>query len=364
MARRRQTNVFGLAFLDAMTCGLGAVVLLYMVINANVGVRANDLHEDLSAEVDRLEEEVLDGSRNLVRLRNSLEEVDDETSLTQGLSRRLLETLEAIREELATYEASTLARRQHLNKLKTDLATLEEEARRLSASLPSPEVPGDKVRSFVGDGDRQYLTGLKIGGERILILVDTSASMLDETIVNVIRRRNLPAQRKRRAGKWLRAVATVDWLTTQLPRSSQYQVFTFHDAAGPVVPGDSGAWRSANDREALEESVDALSKVVPGGGTSLYHGLAAAAAMRPPPDNVILLADGLPTRGAREPKKGRVSGRERLQHFNRAVRALPSRIPINVILFPMEGDPMAASAYWKLALATRGSFMAPSKDWP
>jgi hypothetical protein len=30
----------------------------------------------------------------------------------------------------------------------------------------------------------------------------------------------------------------------------------------------------------------------------------------------------------------------------------------------MEGDPMAASAFWKLAIATRGAFLAPSKDWP
>lgn len=364
MARRRELNVFGLSFLDAMTCGLGAVVLLYMVINANVGVRANDLSKDLSAEVNRLEEEVLEGSENLVRLRNSLEEVDDETDLTQGLSRRLLETLEAIRRELATYEESTLARREHLNKLQTDLKTLEEEARRLSASLPSQEVPGDRQRSFVGDGDRQYLTGLRLGGERILILVDSSASMLDETLVNVIRLRNLPDERKRKARKWRQAVSTVDWLTTQLPTSSQFQVFTFHDRAGPVVPGDSGAWRSAKDRTALEETVTALKQITPGGGTSLYHGLAAAAAMEPPPDNVILLVDGLPTRGAREPSKGKVSGRERLKHFEQAVRALPSRIPINVILYPMEGDPMAAAAYWKLALATRGSFLSPSRDWP
>jgi hypothetical protein len=33
-ARRRPLTVFSLSFLDAMTCGFGAVVLLYMVINA------------------------------------------------------------------------------------------------------------------------------------------------------------------------------------------------------------------------------------------------------------------------------------------------------------------------------------------
>ncbi len=57
------------------------------------------------------------------------------------------------------------------------------------------ETPGDKVRTFVGDGDRS----LKVGGQRIFVLVDASSSMLDETIVNIIRRRNLPGSLKIRA---------------------------------------------------------------------------------------------------------------------------------------------------------------------
>jgi hypothetical protein len=37
---------------------------------------------------------------------------------------------------------------------------------------------------------------------------------------------------------------------------------------------------------------------------------------------------------------------------------------VNVILLPMEGDPMAASAFWRLAQLTRGSFLSPAEDWP
>ncbi|MEM1206049.1 MAG: VWA domain-containing protein, partial [Acidobacteriota bacterium] len=36
--------------------------------------------------------------------------------------------------------------------------------------------------AFVGDGDRQYLTGLKLGGERTLVLVDASASMFSTDV--------------------------------------------------------------------------------------------------------------------------------------------------------------------------------------
>jgi hypothetical protein len=30
----------------------------------------------------------------------------------------------------------------------------------------------------------------------------------------------------------------------------------------------------------------------------------------------------------------------------------------------MEGDPLAAAAYWRLAQLSRGSFLSPAEDWP
>ncbi len=363
MARRR-VNLFSLAFLDAMTCGLGAVILLYMVINASVGLRTDRLAHNLEAEVDQLEIEVLEGHKNLVELRNSRRLLDQRSVTARGLSRRLIEVLEEIRVELATFEDTTLAQKEHLNRLKTDLKSLDEQAKRLAASVPEEETPGDRIRTFVGDGDRQYLTGLKVGGKRIFILVDSSASMLDETIVNIILRRNLPDSRKIRAEKWQQAVATVDWLTTQLPRQAEFQIYTFDDESAPLVAGTRGQWLDGGDRKVLEKAIASLRSTVPDGGTSLYHGFAALADMRPKPDNVILLIDSLPTRGAAAPKKRTVSGKDRIKHFNRAIGELPRGVPVNVILYPMEGDPLAASTYWKLAIATEGSFMTPARDWP
>ena len=162
--RRRSLNVFSLSFLDAMTCGFGAVVLLYMVINAAAGLRTDSLTGQLKAEADRLDVEVLDGHRNLVELKNSVRETDHQAVVARGLSARLIETLEELEIELATYDDTTLARQEHVKKLMADLKALEESNRRLSASIPREEPGGDKVRSFVGDGDRQYLTGLKVGG--------------------------------------------------------------------------------------------------------------------------------------------------------------------------------------------------------
>lgn len=364
MPRRRRIDVFSLSFLDAMTCGFGAVVLFFMVIQSSVEEKVQEETLDRSAEVDRLEEEVLEGHEQLVRLRNSLRQAQQEQARAQGLSTRLIETLVQLRVELATFEAETLAQKEHMNRLVADLKSLEEDTKRLAASIPDEEVPGDARRVFIGDGNRQYLTGLKVGGDRILVLVDRSASMLADTVVNAVVRRNLPDEEKRRSAKWRRAVATVDWLATQVPEDAHFQVYSFADEAAPVVDGTRGKWLDAADRRQLDGAVSALRRQVPAGGTNLEGAFQAIRGLKPEPDNIILLVDGLPTRGNREPRGSTVTANERLRHFDRATDSLPKGTPLNIILFPMEGDPMAASAYWRLAIATYGSFLAPPEDWP
>jgi len=364
-ASRRQPTVFSLSFLDAMTCGFGAVVLFFMVINASVSLRSDRMTADLSAEADRLDYEVLEGNKRLVELRNSLRETVDKTVAARGLARRLIEEIEALQVELATHENLSLAQQEHLNKLMADLKSLEDSNRRLAAqAVTEGESGGDQIRSIIGDGTRQYLTGLKVGGSRILVLVDSSASMLGSTVVNVIRRRNLPNQKKILAGKWRQAVATVDWLTAQMPESSQFQIYTFNESVESLIPDTKGTWLRAADPGLLDEAVERLRITPPDKGTNLYRAFQSVDTLQPRPDNIILLVDGLPTLGRTPPRSRTINARQRLKLFNRAFEELPKSIPVNVILFPMEGDPDASSAYWRLALATRGSFLSPSDDWP
>ena len=94
----------------------------------------------------------------------------------------VLEKITMTQEELSKYEFDTLARRESLERLKADLKSLEEDTRRLKAASERVQT-GSQVRSVAGDGDRQYLTGLKVGGKRVLVLLDASSSMLDETLV-------------------------------------------------------------------------------------------------------------------------------------------------------------------------------------
>ena len=59
-----------------------------------------------------------------------------------------------------------------------------------------------------------------------------------------------------------------------------------------------------------------------------------------------------------------VSGRQRMQLHRRAIRELPGGVPVNVFLYPLEGDYEAAFAYWVLSHDTGGSFISVSRDWP
>jgi len=188
--------------------------------------------------------------------------------------------------------------------------------------------------------------------------------MLDETIVNILRRRNMPDDRKRAAPKWQRAIRTVEWLAAQLPLDANFQIYGFNTSAESMIPDSQGRWIPLGEGRELEAGMDRLRATVPDRGTSIANLVAAIAAMSPPPDNVYLIVDSLPTQGESEPRSATISGRDRLKLFGESISRLPAQVPVNVILFPMEGDPMAAAAYWNLARTSGGSFISPSRDWP
>ncbi len=362
--KRRKVTTFSLSFLDCICCGLGAVILLFVLVNAKSAAHRDALTSDLRAEVDRLEHNILEDKKNMIEARNALEQTLVELVRTEGLSRELIRTLKEKKTQLADQENDTIASRRHVNKLKSDLNFLEKNLVRLKAGAETKDELGSKLRRFPGQGDRQYLTDLKMGGNRIFILVDASASMLDETIVGIIRGRNLSDKKKLESEKWKRAVATVDWLLTQLPSTSKFQVYTFNETASPLIKDKQVSWLEAGEVYKLNEVFDHLQKVIPEKGTSLLNAFKAMGEMEPAPDNIFLLVDSLPTMGASKPWGKRVSGKKRLSLFNEAIRLLPSRVPVNIILYPIEGDPLAASAYWRLAKDTKGSFFCPSRDWP
>lgn len=357
---KRSFDPISLSFLDVISCGFGAVVLVFLILDHSSSASGN-ITDPTSAEINLLEEDIRQGEEGLVRIRNTISEVDLQIVQAQGLADRIQSEIDNLVEELRQREAEGSSRTASVEQLRAEIAALEREIERLRAE---EQATGNNARQFIGEGNRQYLTGMILGGNRILILVDTSASMLDSTIVNIIRRRNMSEEQRINAPKWVQVKRTVDWLTAQLPPPSQYQIYVFNKDARALIPGTDGVWLEVADTAQLNRQMELLNQIIPTEGTNLENLFTTIKALQPPPDNIYLITDGLPTLGSRSSNSGNISGREREQLFERAVRELPPGIPVNVIMAPLEGDPMAPGLYWDLTIKTGGSFMSPSSDWP
>ena len=346
-----------------MFCGFGAVVLLVLIINSNTITGRQEHVADLSNEL-RQEET----TNKLVRKHREKLQHDFDTSRATITSLQKKQTdLSAKISQLSqaiSAESETVVGGSQIALLKAELISLEEKTARLSEKNALERESGRQVRPFEGDGHRQYLTGLKLGGKRVLILVDSSASMLDRTIVNIVRWKVRNDAIRRTAPKWLRTLSTVEWIIANLPVDSSIQAYHFSEKTSSLTTETPSPWLAVTNSPRIDEIVNNLRQIAPIGGTNLEEAFLKARNVTPRPDNIILITDGLPTRRKGGSRARTIDGAGRAKLFEQAVRQLPPDIPVNVILFPIEGDPLAAVNYWKLAVDSGGSFLTPARDWP
>jgi hypothetical protein len=363
--RRRSVEVFSLSFLDCICCGFGAVILFYTIISAQSGIQRAQNTDGLMAESNRLEEEVLIGTRNLVILRNAVEKTQSDTASAESRNDRLIADLKVNQLQMSAYDATSLARRERIEKLKADIRALEAGTRRLEGGAADRAPPGQDIKAFRDTGgDRRYITGIKMRGKRVLILLDRSASMLHQDLVNVILLRNSDEAKKRAASKWRRAVDTVNWIVAQLPPDAQFQIYGFNTKSEAVLASSAGKWQNANDPLLRSRNVEALGSLIPTEGTSLINAFISAKQLSPLPDQIILITDGLPTQGKSPGFRKYIDAGARARLFDDAVGELPDKVPVDVILMPMKGDLPAAHRFWQLTRFTQGTLLMPSKDWP
>lgn len=362
--KKRESTPFSVAFLDIMFCGFGAVVLLVMILNGQVLQKREEKKEDLQGELKRVTALYDFAREHMANLQNDVTETEIKEGELEGQARQLLEKIHKTRRQ--TDEATKSAREQEraIKAIERQKEALENAKKLLESRESITAKPSGRIVGFTGDGRRQYLTGLKLGGDRTLILLDASASMLDEIIVNIVRRKLMNAESRRHAPKWRRVVRSLHWLVANLQSKKRFQVYYFNTEAHPVIADTEGRWLSSSDANRLNDAIASVRQLAPEKGTSLHQAFAVARKLKPKPDSIILLTDGLPTQGVRATGANTISAKARLRLFEAATDRVPSGIPINTLLFPLEGDPTAAEAFWRLAIATGGSFITPSRNWP
>ena len=359
--RKRQINVFLLSFLDIMAGGFGAVVLIFLIIDHNTSEVIESANQEQLAQARLLEHKQEEEEKKLAEIREIVAELKSQLADAIEKVENIQSEVDDTFEEVEVIERQALDQSESEEELRSEIESREEELKREKVRLESRRPTAIEI---AGTGDRQYLTGLFLGGNHILVALDSSASMLHDTIVNVVRLRNMSEEAQLNSKKWIRAVDTVEWLVANIPIESDMQIATFNEDAKFVV--GNGDWHDATDGPALETAIELLRETPPAGATDLKNLFQLIARMNPLPDNVFLITDGLPTTddSAASRRRTTVTGEQRIRLFRNALVELPAGITINSILFPFEGDPWASGSFWELSYNTAGTYMAPSKDWP
>ena len=350
--KRRETEVFSLAFLDCICCGFGAVILVFIL---TVSQKTMVDKSDVDAARDRLKK------------------VQSDVVLSQAELDRLAKVLAAAQLELQDINAKStqdqlkltdrkrelLLMLQQTGALKDALHTLLGEKKALPTEDVAPPVPIPNVDR------RQYLTGVKLQGEFVVFLVRTSGSMLDDTIDTAAARLEDTDEKKREAPKWQRTIQSLEWMLASLDAQTHFQILLWAEETASILPTRGEEWFSTTDRKTMTEIITKLHALVPKGGANLERAFTAVRFLPRLPDSIVLLTDGLPTRSDSLPMEGSVEEGHRIRFFEIATKQLPPRIPVSTILFPMlTGDPGAPGLYWELANATRGALVSPSRSWP
>ena len=132
--RKRQANTFNLSFLDIMSCGFGAVVLVFLIIDHSIEIQIQSVNAEVLSEVDLLEEDIREGEEGLVRLRNAISSTDLEIVEARGRARVVTEELarledliasleDADPEEIDQLEAEILALQKKIDELRLKAST-------------------------------------------------------------------------------------------------------------------------------------------------------------------------------------------------------------------------------------------------
>ena len=371
LGRTRGTGptAMGLAFLDVLCCGLGSAVFLLLVIQygptpvASDNLRVADAAARVKSDLEEVGESIADLESLLEAVAHTVQSRLAALQAVGGLS-------DIQKRQIADAAAALGAERERLDAEAAALETM-----RTSVPVP-PATP------------RQDLTGLGVEPDRVAVFLDSSGSMLDRSLVGILRLRVSANHLKLAAGKWTAARNAARWVYDRVPDGGRYRLFHFddslHDVVGGTLPSGSIAWqRKANKAlvPAQQTSIEkALGELVPDGATDLRQVFEIAARLAPVPSQLVLITDGLPTvpgdrplqrlRSCPRPRANTtplIAASCRASIFADAAavaRRLLPRTRIDVILLPLEGDADAAGHYWDLARSRGGRLLTPAHGWP
>jgi hypothetical protein len=162
---RRSIDIFNLSFLDVVSCGFGAIILLLVIVKVSEPHVIEQLATDLSGLVAQLEAELHEIRGETVVLNRELLARQEQLSGEREKLARLQGDMSSIRGQYATTRNEYDTQNIIENQLTTAKQELTEEMRRLLGSGYQRK----KLAATIG--------GVPVDSEYIIFIIDTSGSM-------------------------------------------------------------------------------------------------------------------------------------------------------------------------------------------
>jgi len=161
--KRRAYETFSISFLDVITCGFGAIILLLMIAKTGKPVILEASHQDLGGIVRNLQEQLFQIRGESTILNRELNARKEQLSEWDLRVARLNRELASLKDRLAGLEQQSAVNTIVKDKLELALQSLTEEMQRLLSQN------NEKQTEFIG--------GIPVDSEYIVFIIDTSGSM-------------------------------------------------------------------------------------------------------------------------------------------------------------------------------------------
>ncbi len=254
MKRRRDTETFSLSFLDAITCGFGAVILLLVLVKLYEPQTIERSKAEMEGLVAKLQQELFELRGQTAILNREMTGVTEQLSESKRRLARLRGELSILRGRYEAAKDDAVGDDAQRGELLAARQRLTEEMQRLLADYRRP-------------GNDTTVGGIPVDSEYIVFVIDTSGSMFQ--------------------GPWRLVMKKIGEALAIYPRVKGIQVlndegkYMFNSYAGKWIPDSPAArrniisrlasWNPYSDSSPVEGIAEAINTFYePGRPMSIY----------------------------------------------------------------------------------------------
>jgi len=163
--KRKEIEVFSLSFLDVVSCGFGAIILLLVISRVSEPTVIEKISVDLSGQVLELEQQLQEIKGKTLLLNRELEGKKEQVSKEQEAIARLTGERDKVQGKFKAAQSDVTVQAKIKAQMEAARQQLSAEMQRLQKFKPPEKTPN------------RVIGGIPVDSEYIIFVIDTSGSM-------------------------------------------------------------------------------------------------------------------------------------------------------------------------------------------